>query len=189
MQRHTITAGIGLAIVVLFGVYLYRSVTVEAVAGENDYRLANRQLADGASDTALRTFESAISKNSDYAPAYAGKAIALMQLKRAPEALESFNIALTIDPEFADAYANRGILHDRQGRHEAALKDYQRALSLKPDLGKGPGMIWRFLHSPGDKPATLAARADYIAQELNKPPEQRLLRLPDEDEKQKMYAK
>jgi Tfp pilus assembly protein PilF len=189
VSRNAITAVIALAVLALMGAYFFRSLTDEAVAGENDYRLGNRQLADGDAETALRTFESAISKNPGYASAYLGKAIALMHLKRPAEAFASFEQAIEIEPGFAEVFANRGILNDREGRYEQALADYRKALQLKPELGKGPGMIWRFLHSPGEKPSTLPERAAYIEQELKKPIPERRLRQAEQDSGQKMYAK
>lgn len=67
------------------------------------------------------------------------------------------------------------------------MADYRRALELNPDLAKGPGWLWRFLRNVQEKPPTIKDRADYLEAELAKPPEERLLRVPEEDEKQRMY--
>jgi hypothetical protein len=40
-----------------------------------------------------------------------------------------------------------------------------------------------------EKPPTIADRAKYIEEELKKPPEERLLRVPEVDEEQRMYKK
>ena len=94
---------------------------------------------------------------------------------------------MRLDDSLAVAYANRGILHDRAGRHDLALKDYRRALSIDPNLADGPGWLWRFLRNIPERPPTIADRAAYIEAELLKPPEDRLLRLPEIDDQQRMY--
>jgi len=94
-----------------------------------------------------------------------------------------------LDGEFAQAYANRGILNDRAGRYEDALSDYKKALTLNPELAEGPGWLWRFLRNVPEAPPTIADRALYLQEELKKPEGDRLLRVPEIDEQQRMYKK
>ncbi len=95
-------------------------------------------------------------------------------------------LAIALDTALAVAYADRGILHDKMGHHRRAMEDYRQALALDPKLAKGPGWLWRFLHNVHEKPATIAARMAYLAAELEKPPEQRLLQVPALDQQQRM---
>jgi tetratricopeptide (TPR) repeat protein len=188
-MRNAITALLALSLVGLAAVYLYRSTARENVTGEREYRLGNRYLADGHYDEALVEFGTSLSRNPGYAPSCLGAAIARMHLGQISQAFASFERAIDLKPEFGEAFANRGILNDREGNYEQALADYRRALQLKPDLGDGPGMIWRFLHSPHEKPSTLTERVAYIAQELQKPLAERRLHQPEQDSEQQMYAK
>ena len=115
-----------------------------------------------------------------------GLALAKMHLNRYDEALDSFDRAIALDAALAVAYADRGILYDKMGNPTHALEDYRKALELDPKLGKGPGWLWRFLHNVHEKPSTIADRMAYLEAELRKPPEQRLLRVPELDNQQRM---
>ena len=84
------------------------------------------------------------------------------------------------------AYGNRGIIMDRQGRYEDALKDYIDSARVDLDLAEGPGVIDRILYYER-KPSSVLGRAEYIYKQLKLPEEQRIMRQPDEDEKQRVY--
>ena len=60
---------------------------------------------------------------------------------------------------------------------------------LDPETAEGPGYLWRFLHNVNKKPSTIADRADYIEAELKKPESERLLRVQELDDQQRMYKK
>jgi len=60
-------------------------------------------------------------------------------------------------------------------------------LELDPEILEGPGFLWRFMRNIDEKPPTIQSRADYLEAELAKPEEERLLKIPGEDEKQRMY--
>ena len=84
------------------------------------------------------------------------------------------------------AYANRGILRDRQGRYEEALADYVEAVKIDYDLAEGPGWVAHLLYY--DKtPSSVLTRAKYIYQQLQLPEDERLMRVPEQDELQRMY--
>jgi tetratricopeptide (TPR) repeat protein len=112
-----------------------------------------------------------------------------MQLGMFDESRTAFDRAIKLNEKFATAYANRGILNDRTGRFEEAVRDYRKAVELEPEIVEGPGYLWRFLHNVADRPPSVADRADYIEKELQKPESERLLRVPELDEKQRMYKK
>lgn len=162
---------------------------VFAVDNPGDYRVrtGNYRLEDGLFEDALDEFRMAIEANPDHPGAYLGMGTTLLQMNRLEESIEAFDRCIALDPEMAPAYADRGIARDRLGDYERALADYRTALALDPKLAKGPGWLWRFLHNVSQEPPSILDRADYIEAELAKPEAERLLRLPEEDEKQRMY--
>ena len=86
----------------------------------------------------------------------------------------------------AAAYANRGIAFDRQGRYEKALDSYIAALKVDDEVVEGPGVVHRILYA-NPRPSTVRDRARYIYEQLQKPPEERVMRIPELDERQRMY--
>lgn len=182
---------VGLFVLLLFAavvaVVLYWRTMVEDTPGDYHVKTGNYRLQDGQYDRAIAEFERALEANVDHPLAYLGIALALMHQQRYEAALEAFGHALALDDSLAVAYADRGILHDRMGQHDLALQDYRRALSLDPKLADGPGWLWRFLRNMPERPPTIADRAAYLEAELRKPPEDRLLRLPESDAQQRMY--
>jgi tetratricopeptide (TPR) repeat protein len=189
MNKNTRTAVIALTVLIIFAYFYFQYTVKENVPGENKFRLANKQLEDGSYDEALSTFDTVISEHPQYKEAYLGRAITLMQMERFNKSMADFDRALELDENFAQAYANRGILNDRTGRYEDAVSDYRKAVELEPTLAEGPGYIWRFLRNVSEKPPSIADRADYIEAELKKPESERLLRVPEIDEQQRMYKK
>lgn len=116
-----------------------------------------------------------------------GLAVTYMQTGKDIEALQEFNLVVEMNPELAAAFANRGILYDRLGEHKKALADYKKAIELDEEILEGPGFLWRFMRNIDEKPPSVKDRAAYLEAELAKPEEERLLRVPEEDEKQRMY--
>lgn len=183
----------GIIALILFfavvGIVIYWRTSVEDIPGDYHVKKGNYRLEDGQYQRAIKEFNLALKKNPEHHGAYLGLAITYMQMKNNERALEYFNKTIKIKPDLAVAYADRGILYDRMGEHEKALADYKKALKLNPELAKGPGWLWRFLHNIHEKPPSIADRARYIEEQLKLPPEKRLLRVPDIDEKQPMYKK
>ena len=110
-----------------------------------------------------------------------------MQMRRHAEALDLLDQLIAREPEYAPAYVSRGILKDRMGDYEGALADYERSLSLDAEVAEGPGLLTRFLRNQAEKPPTVADRAGYLRAQLAKPESERLLRMPDEDARQRSY--
>jgi hypothetical protein len=54
---------------------------------------------------------------------------------------------------------------------------------------EGPNWLTRFLRLQPEKPPSVVDRAAYLRQELAKPESERLLRVPEEDAKQRSYKK
>ncbi len=179
-------AAIAVAVVVV-GVMVWESFFVEKIPGNTAYQQGNTFFEDGDYAQALREYESALAQQPE-APHYVrAKARALMQLGRNDEALAWFDRAVTLQPYFGGAYANRGILHDRMARYELAIADYEKALQLDEEVAEGPHWLTRFLRNQPEKPPTIKQRAEYLKQELKKPADQRVLRVPDIDAKQRTY--
>ncbi len=189
MNKNVLAAVIVLGVLVVFGYHYYQYSVMETRPRENQYRLGNKYLEDGKYEKALQLFDEVLAEQADYKEAYNARALTLMKMERFDESRESFDRAIELDNRFANAYANRGILNDLVGRHEAALRDYRKALELDPELAEGPGFLWRFLRNIPEAPPTIADRADYLEEELKKPEEERLIRVPELDSKQRMYKK
>jgi tetratricopeptide (TPR) repeat protein len=179
-----------LYLVILIGiiafVYYWR-VGSEEDPGEYNVKKGNYRLEDGQFDEAVKEFNIALDKNPDMTNAHLGLAITYMQTNKPDMAMAEFNRTIELAPEMAAAYANRGILYDRLSEYERALADYRKALALDPEILEGPGFLWRFMRNIEEKPPTILQRADYLEAELAKPPEERLLKVPEIDKKQRMY--
>ena len=161
----------------------------EHVPGEKAYEAANRYFEDGNYQKAFDQYEAALRKDPELLPAMRGKARSLMQMGKNYEALEIFNEVIYKQPDFAPSYANRGIVHDRMGHYRLAIADYEKSIELDAEMVEGPNWLTRFLRLQPEKPPTVADRAAYLRQELAKPESERLLRVPEEDEKQRSYKK
>ena len=147
---------------------------------------AHRAFADGQFEKAREGYRELLEQDPGNLDARRGLARTLMQMERYDEALEHFNRAIEGDADFGATYANRAILYDRTGRYRKAVADYRRAIELDPELDEGPGWLTRFLRNQPEVP-TIGERADYIEAQLEKPPEERLLRNPEVDGAQRSY--
>ena len=174
-------------ITAVFGLFVYKRVLVEDEPGDFHVKTGNYRLEDDRFEEAIAEFELALGQHPSHRGAHFGLALTYIRMERLDEALAKLDETLAIDPEFAVAYANRGITNDRLGRYEEAVADYRRAVELDPKVAEGPGWLWRFLRNVSEKPPTIADRADYIEAELQKPAAERLLAVPEEDAKQRMY--
>ena len=174
-------------ILVLLGLVIYWRTGVEKNPGDYNVRKGNYRLEDAQYDEAFKEFTEALQKNPEHVMAHLGLATTYMQMGKYNEALQELNLVIEFKPELAAAYANRGILYDRSGQHEKALADYRKAMELDPEILEGPGFLWRFMRNIDEKPPTIQSRAEYLEAELAKPEAERLLKVPQKDEKQRMY--
>jgi tetratricopeptide (TPR) repeat protein len=162
---------------------------IERVPGNTAYQEGEIFFEDGEYARALEKYEAALRADPTTPHYVRAKARALMQLERYDEALRWFNQAVEIQPFFGGTYANRGILYDRIGEYEKAVADYEKALELSEEVGEGPHWLIRFLRNQPEPPPTVADRLAYLKQELAKPEDERLLRVPELDSKQRTYKK
>jgi len=176
-----------IGLLIIIGLVFYWRTGAEKTPGDYNVRKGNYRLEDGQYEEAVKEFSEALGKNPEHAMARLGLAVTYMQMGRESEAMQEFNLVLELNPELAAAYADRGILYDQMGEHEKALADYRKAIELDEEILEGPGWLWRFMRNIDKKPPTIKERAAYLEAELAKPEEERLLRVPEVDEKQRMY--
>ena len=176
-----------IGLLVLIGFLIYWRTGVEKIPGDINVRAGNYRLEDGFYEEAEKEFSEALQKTPDHVMARLGLATTYMQMGKDNEALQEFTLVIELKPDLAAAIANRGILYDRSGEYEKALADYRKAIELDPDILEGPGFLWRFMRNVDEKPPTIESRADYLEAELAKQEGERLLKVPEKDEKQRMY--
>lgn len=165
----------------------YDSFFMGRTPGEMSYHAANNFFEDGNYARALEEYEAALRENPQSIDALRGRARSLMQLGRNQEALAAFDEAIARAPDVGATYANRGILYDRMGKYRQAIADYEKALQLDRELAEGPNWLTRFLRLQPDKPPTIEDRARYLRAQLAKPESERVLSMPEEDNKQRPY--
>ena len=176
-----------IGLLIIIALVFYWRTEAEKNPGDYNVRKGNYRLEDGQNEEALKEFSEALEKNPNHAMARLGLAVTYMQMGRDREAMQEFNLVIEHNPELAPAYANRGILYDQRGEHRKALADYRKAIELDEEILEGPGWLWRFMRNIDEKPPTIKDRAAYLEAELAKPEGERLLRVPEVDEKQRMY--
>jgi tetratricopeptide (TPR) repeat protein len=127
-------------------------------------------LAQKDAKSALAHFDRALGRRSNYAPALAGKAEALMALNREGEAIDALQSALTADPSLTDLTRRIEVLRFRaverdvsaarqaaqSGKLDDALRAYRVAIDHSPETGflyRERGVIER---QHGDADAALA---------------------------------
>jgi TolB-like protein len=120
---------------------------LKARALSNQYPSPSNQYPSpslAALTTSIPLFEAAISKDPNFAPAYAGIADAYAYRSMTPRALspeiaypkmkEACEKALQLDPLLAEAHACMGLIHTRDQAWKQAEEDFQQTFRLKPSL-------------------------------------------------------
>lgn len=159
---------------------------------KGDIHLGSREY-----DEALAYFDKALEISPDHRGAIMGRAVVFIQKERYSEALSELDYLIAFlernldedDPTgrgaLAAAHANRGIVLDRRGEYEKALADYIKALQVDAEAVSGPGLADKILYDP--TPSTVRDRARYIYEQLKLPENQRLMRVPELDARERMY--
>ncbi|HIF57889.1 MAG TPA: tetratricopeptide repeat protein [Rhodospirillales bacterium] len=155
-------------------------------------------IGDKKYDEALDSFDKALEEAPNHRGALMGRSLVFMQREQYTEALAELThlikfLEKTLDLKdltgrgtLAAAYANRGIIKDRQEKYKAAFDDYVLALKTDEEAIDGPSLFDKILYG-NSKPSTARSRAIYIHKQLQLPPEKRVLRIPEIDDKQRMY--
>lgn len=181
---------IAVALVVFWiGWSIYDGFFRSRTAADIALSAAHKAYSDGNYAAARDGYRELLGTGGGNLDARRGLARSLMELGDYDAALAQFNRAIDAAPAYGATYANRGILHDRMGHYRRAIEDYRKALSLDPELAEGPGWLTRFLRNQPEPPPTIADRADYLEEELQKPPDERVLRVPERDSEQRSYRK
>ena len=94
----------------------------------NFYGVASKNLGD--EESALASFEKAISLRPDYAEAYSNFGNFLVKIGDNHGAIQKYKKALELKPNYAEAYYNIGNALQRSKEPEQALKHYYRSIEL-----------------------------------------------------------
>ena len=158
---------------------------------------ANR-LVDGLYDEALENFNLALGEAPDHRGALMGRALVYIQTERYEDALAELKYLIeyleqNLQPDdntgrgaLASAYANRGIVLDRLGQYEDALLSYAKALQVDEETVSEPGVVHKILYG-SDRISSVRNRAQYLHEQLQLPESERVMRIPELDDKQRMH--
>ena len=154
---------------------------------DSAYFDGNTYFRDGAYEQAAASYRSALQTDPQHAAALRGLANSHVQLGRYNEGIATIERAIRLEPANGGNYAIRGIILDRTGRHELAMADYQKSLELDPDVAHGMPWLDRLLYNIQERPPTVADRLEYLKQQMALPESERVLRVPEIDERQRPY--
>ena len=92
-------------------------------------------LAQGKKDleAAIDSFDRAITLKPSFHHAWRDRGLALMDLRKFPEAIRSFDKALKIEPEDHQSWLARGAALLEMGDNSAALRAFEQAQSIQPN--------------------------------------------------------
>lgn len=185
-----------LIIVTMIGSDLYKE-TFQRPPGDFEVQMGDNRLSEGKYEEALKEFDAALRASPDHRGALMGRSIVYIQTERYPEAIAELTYLInflkgSLESDdttgwatLAGAYANRGIVHDRTGRYQKALDDYIQALKTDAEAVDEPGVIHKILYADPN-PSSVRKRAQYLYEQFQKPPGERLMRVPEIDAKQRM---
>lgn len=166
--------------------------------GDLETELGTQRLEDGLYEAAMEYYDKALAESPDHRGALMGRALVYIRTEQYDAALAELDYLIGflengLEPDdttgrgvLAAAYANRGIVFDRQGEYEKALDSYVSSLKVDDKVVSGPGLVHKILYGSDDV-STVRQRARYIYEQLQLPPDQRVMRVPDLDAKQRMY--
>ena len=206
MSRGYFAPGVVRRFIILMAILTVASFSVwglidaytSAPPGDYEVREGDILLGDRKWEKAMERFNAALEVSPNHRGALMGRAIVFMKTERWDDAEAEFAYLIaylndTLEPDdftgrgaLAAAYANRGILHDLNNRHDQALDDYRRALQVDEGAVDGPGLFDKILYNT-PKPSTIRDRAEYLERQLALPEDQRVLRVPERDAKERMY--
>ena len=194
--RRFILLMIALIVVVVLVSQAFESFDARA-PGDMETELGVQRLEDGQFELSLDYFAKALAEQPDHRGALMGRALVFIQTERYDDAIAELSYLIdflnrTLIAEdatgrgvLAAAFANRGIVFDRTGKYEKAFADYIEALRTDEGAIDEPGLIHQVLYGIPD-PSSVRKRAVYLQGQLKLPPDQRLMRVPEIDDKQRM---
>ncbi len=171
---------------------------VQRAPGDFSTEMGANRLVDGQYDEALDYFDKALVEAPDHRGALMGRALVLTQTERYDDAIAEFDYLIrfleqNLEPDdrtgrgvLAAAYANRGIVYDRLGQYETALENYILAINTDAETVAEPGVVHKILYD-SDRISSVRKRALYLQQQLRLPEDQRVMRIPELDARQRMH--
>ena len=196
LKRFVIICGVSTFI--MFTVWMLIKSFRDRPPGDYETQICDQRLKDKLWDQAIEQANIALEKNPKHRGAMMCRALVFINKKEYLDAtkeltalIEFLNKTLQDDDltgkgTLAAAYANRGIIKDRKGQYDEALKDYIKALEVDHEAVAGPGLGHKIIYMI-NKPSSVRDRAQYIHEQLQLPPEKRLLKLPEADAEQRMH--
>lgn len=87
----------------------------------------------GNTESALKSFENALSIKPIFPDALNNYGVALGKIKKYKEAVKKFQLAIQQQPDFAQAHNNLGTVYFYLGKNKLAQKSYLEAVRLSPE--------------------------------------------------------
>ena len=166
--------------------------------GDYHTKRGDQFLSSKEYDAALEQFDLALEEMNNHRGALAGRAAVFIQTERYEEALAELDhlinfLTRNVEPDdatgigaLAAAYANRGIVYDRLEQYEKALESYIEALKIDSGAVEGPGVIHKILYG-SERVSSVHDRARYLHEQLQLPEEERVLKIDELDDRQRMH--
>ena len=201
MNRRVLRRFVMLLALLTVGAFIFWDVLEDFVSrapGDFNTEIGSQRLEDGLYDEAIENFDKALEEAPNHRGALMGRALVFIQTERYEDAIAELDSLIrfleeTLEPDdrtgrgvLAAAYANRGIVYDRLAQYEKALENYVQALNTDGETVEGPGVIYKILYD-SEKVSSVRDRAIYLHEQLQLPEEERVLRIPELDAKQRMY--
>ena len=196
LKRFVIICSI--ATFVMFSVWMLIQSFMNRPEGDYETQVCDQRLKDKLWDQAIEQANIALDKNPKHRGAMMCRALVYINKKDYNLATKELTALieflkktlkdddLTGKGTLAAAYANRGIVKDRTEQYEEALKDYIKALETDHEAIAGPGLGHKIIYMI-NKPSSVRDRAQYIHEQLQLPPNERVLKIPEADEEQRMH--
>jgi len=166
--------------------------------GDLETETGTLRLEDGRYAQALIQYDKALQLSPNHRGALMGRALVFLNTGKYQQAVSELDdlinylrANLPVDDRtgqaaLAAAFANKGIALDRLGQYQKAFDAYVQSLKTDPETVAGPGTIHKILYG-SERVSTVRERAIYLYKQLQLPPEKRLMRIPELDNKQRMY--
>lgn len=166
--------------------------------GDLSTELGGQRLDDELYDDALELYDRALAESPNHRGALMGRALVFIRTERYEQAIAELDVLIehlgrTLEQDdatgrgvLAAAYANRGIVKDRIGAYQGALEDYIEALKIDADAVDEPGIVHKILYG-SKRISSVHKRAQYLYEQFQKPEEERVMRIPELDDLQRMH--
>ena len=117
----------------------------------------------GQLDSALKSYEKALTIKPDYAEVHYNLGVTLQELGQLDAAVKSYEQALAIKSDYADAYINLGITLKNLGQLDAAVKSYEQAIAINPNYAKAHNNLGNALDDLGKLDAAVKSYEQALA--------------------------